>query len=106
VIATEKGIYEYNSQNDQFEKSAYFKDIFGNSSIRYLKDDPNGNIWFIDEKKKLGVVDFSAVTSKTIYLPELNGKMISGFEHIYPCKRQQYFCRSRKRFLSYQFRKV
>ncbi len=104
VIATEKGVYEYNSQKDLFEVSAYFKDIFGSSSIRYLKDDPNGNIWFIHEKK-LGVVDFSAVTPKTIYIPELNGKMISGFEHIYPVNDNNIFVGSERGFYHINFEK-
>jgi ligand-binding sensor domain-containing protein len=61
VIATEKGVYEYNSRTDAFEPSHYFKDIFGLRGVRYLKEDPGGNIWFIQEKN-IGVVDFSTIT--------------------------------------------
>lgn len=82
VIATDKGIYEY-SQHDTFEPSAYFREIFGDQPVRYLKEDLNGNIWFIQEKN-IGVVDFSTLKPSLIYLPELKGKMVSGFEHIYP----------------------
>ncbi len=83
VIATEKGIYTYNKQKNNFEPSPYYKNILGNQSIRYLKEDVAGNIWFIHEKN-LGVIDFSDANPRVIYLPELNNKMLSGFEFIYP----------------------
>jgi ligand-binding sensor domain-containing protein/DNA-binding CsgD family transcriptional regulator len=83
VIATEKGVYEYNPSKNVFQPSAYFTSIFGNTSIRYLAEDKNGNIWFIHEKD-IGVVDFSTLDPTIIYLPELKGKMVSGFEHINP----------------------
>ena len=96
VIATEKGIYEYNSDKDSFEVSAYFKNIF-KSSIRYLKEDPAGNIWFIHDKN-LGVVDFSGAKPKVIYLSELNNKMVSGFENIYPYDGKNIFLGGEKGF--------
>lgn len=83
VVATEKGIYEYNPQNDRFEPSAYFSGFFGNRNIRYLKEDSSGNIWFVEDKN-LGVIDFSWKTPKIIYFPELSGKMVSGTENVYP----------------------
>jgi DNA-binding CsgD family transcriptional regulator len=83
VAATEKGLYEYNEQKDAFEFSSYFKDILGEKNIRYLKEDPSGNIWFV-RNKELGVVDLSGSRPKTIFFPELNNKLVSGFENIYP----------------------
>ncbi len=83
VVATEMGLFEYNGTKDVFEPSEYFKTIFGAMGIRYLNEDKYGNIWFIHEKD-LGVVDFSTVEPKIYYLPELKGKMVSGFEHINP----------------------
>jgi DNA-binding CsgD family transcriptional regulator len=83
VATTENGLYEYNEQKDIFEPSSYFKNILNEKSIRYLKEDPSGNIWFVREKE-LGVVDFSASKPRIIYFPELNNKLVSGFENIYP----------------------
>ncbi len=83
VVATEKGIYEYNPENDRFEPSAYWSGFFGKRNIRYLKEDSSGNIWFV-ENKNLGVIDFSWKLPKIIYFPELNGKMVSGMENVYP----------------------
>ncbi len=83
VVTTEKGVYEYNVKKDAFEPSEYFKSFFSNKNIRHLKEDPNGNIWFIEDKN-LGVIDFSEEKPKMLYFPELNGKMVRGFEFIYP----------------------
>lgn len=90
VIATEKGVYIYNKQKDLFEPSASYKKILGDQSIRYLKEDAAGNIWFIHEKT-LGVIDLSKKEPAIIYLPELNNKMLSGFEFIYAVDNQNIF---------------
>ena len=104
VIATEKGVYEYNQETDRFAPSAYFEEIFGNQSVRYLKEDPSGNIWFIHEKS-IGVVDFSTLKPAIIYLPELKSKMLSGFEHIYPVNDKNIFVGGEKGFYHINFAK-
>ncbi|MDO6434747.1 triple tyrosine motif-containing protein [Flavitalea sp. BT771] len=104
VIATEKGVYEYNPGTDRFEPSAYFREIFGDQSVRYLKEDPSGNIWFIQEKA-IGVVDFSTFKPSVIYLPELKSKMLSGFEHIYPVNDNNVFLGGEKGFYHINFKK-
>ncbi|MBY0481006.1 MAG: hypothetical protein K2Q21_06610 [Chitinophagaceae bacterium] len=90
VVATEKGVYKYNKSKDLFEVSDFYKSILGDQSIRYLKEDPEGNVWFIHEKK-LGVVDLSTKTPSIIYIPELNNKLLSGFEMIYPVNNNNVF---------------
>jgi DNA-binding CsgD family transcriptional regulator len=82
VVATEKGIYVYNKEKDRFTPSAFYRKLLGDQSFRYLKEDKNGNTWFIHEKS-LGVIDFSKKEPAVIQLPELNNKMLSGFEFIY-----------------------
>ena len=104
VAATEKGIYEYNDQKDAFEASSYFKNILNETNIRYLKEDPSGNIWFVHEKE-LGVVDFSGQQPKTIYFPELNNKLVSGFENIYPFDGHNIIIGSEKGFYHVDFEK-
>ena len=83
VIGTEKGIYQYNAATDSFEPNTGYTAIFGDLSVRYLKEDAQGNIWFVHEKS-IGVVDFSGPKPAIIYLPELKGRILSGFENIYP----------------------
>ncbi len=83
VIGTEKGVFTYNYSTDLFEPSTFYKKILGDQSIRYLKEDKDGNIWFIHEKN-LGVIDMSGNQIKVIFIPELNNEVLSGFEFIYP----------------------
>ncbi|QEC78577.1 helix-turn-helix and ligand-binding sensor domain-containing protein [Mucilaginibacter ginsenosidivorax] len=104
VVATEKGIYEYNAGTDRFEASTYFEPIFKNKALCYLKEDAGGNIWFIEEKK-LGVVDFSAHKPRLIYFPELNGKLVSDFENIYPLNDENIFVGAEKGFYHINYRK-
>jgi DNA-binding CsgD family transcriptional regulator len=97
VIGTEKGVYIYNKQKDFFEPSPYYQKLLGNQSIRYLKEDTEGNIWFIHEKK-IGVIDFSTSTPTIIQVPELYNKMLSGFEFIYPVNSSNIFLGGEKGF--------
>ncbi len=97
VVATEKGIYEYDPKTDRFEKSSYFISFFGNRNIRYLKEDGSGNIWFVEDRN-LGVIDFSWKVPKIIYFPELNDKMVSGWENVYPYNNSNILVGSEKGF--------
>ncbi len=104
IVATEKGIYEYNEQKDRFEPSSFFESIFGKKVIRYMKEDKAGNIWFVFEKN-LGVVDFSQPSSRIIYIPELNTKMVSGFEQVYVIDDNNIFVGAEKGFFHINYKK-
>jgi len=104
VIATEKGIYEYNSKTDKFSASAGYKGIFGNKSLRYLKEDPSGNIWFV-ENKSIGVVDCSSTRPAIIYFPELTNKILSGFESVYPVNNRNIFVGAENGFYNINYAK-
>ncbi len=91
AVATEKGIFVYNDTKDVFEPSEPYKKLLGSQSIRYLKEDTEGNIWFVHEKN-VAVLSFSNISNPTIiYLPELNKKLLSGFEFIYPYNKNNIF---------------
>ncbi|MFC0181703.1 regulatory protein, luxR family [Pseudarcicella hirudinis] len=81
VVATEKGIYEYNHFKDRFEPSEYFRKLFKDIKVFLLKEDASGNIWFTSNNQ-LGVIDLSKSKPETVYFPELTNKMVSGFENI------------------------
>ena len=83
VFATPQGIYHYDAATDKIVKSKEFSQIFGTKPIRYLKEDNEGNIWFV-QNKMLGVVDYSSPQPKLHYIPELKNKILSGFENIFP----------------------
>jgi len=104
VVASEKGVYHYNPQKDIFESSPWYNKLLGTQSIRYLKEDATGNIWFIHEKT-LGVIDVSGKEPMVIYLPELNNKMLSGFEFIYPVDGNNIFLCGEKGFFHINYEK-
>lgn len=104
VVATEKGVYHYNTQKDAFEPSAFYEKLLGKQSVRYLKEDDAGNIWFIHEKS-LAVVDFSGKEPIVIPMPELNNKMLSGHEFIYPINNNNILLGSEKGFFHINYEK-
>lgn len=83
VFATTGGIYEYENSKNRIIPSSYFQKILGNRAIRYLKEDAQGNIWFVEDKM-LGVVDFKEKTPKVKFIPELYNHILSGFENVFP----------------------
>lgn len=97
VVASEKGLFEYNDRTDKFEESVYLKKYFGKLNVYYLKEDSQGNIWFI-ANNKLGVLDLSGKQPKIIYLPELTNKMVAGFESINPIDAQNILVGSERGF--------
>ena len=104
VVATVKGVFIYNPTKDVFEASPVYNKLLGNQSVRYLKEDVAGNIWFIHDKI-LGVVDLSGKEPVIIYLPELNNKMLSGFEFIYPVDENNIFLGGEKGFFHINYQK-
>ena len=104
LIATEKGIFEYNEARDNFEISSYYKNIYGEKSVRYLKEDVQGNIWFVEDKN-IGVIDLSGKKPTIIYIPELNGNILSGFENVYSYDNYNTFIGGQKGFYQINFEK-
>lgn len=86
VIATENGVYEYDAATNRFKVFPLLNAAFKGMSIQYLKEDKKGNVWFVSNKK-VGVLDFSThVTGRQFtihYFPQLDGKVVGGFESIY-----------------------
>lgn len=85
VLVTGKGIFEYDPVLHDFKPSAFFTILFGSLPISYLREDTQGNIWFIAEKRP-GVVDMSSPHNPVItWFPELNNLVLgNGEEFIYP----------------------
>ncbi|MEO6838055.1 MAG: triple tyrosine motif-containing protein [Ginsengibacter sp.] len=107
VIATSKGVYEFNPKTNSFSPSVFFANIFHDMPIRYLKEDEEGNIWFCSGKK-IGVVNFISSADKSfkiIYFPELTGQILSGFENIYPYNKENIFISSEKGIIHLNYSK-
>ena len=90
IFTTNNGIYQYNAQNDRFEKSEYFNQLLNPvTDFSYLEEDKNGNVWYIARylsSSRAGVFraredgSFEHITAPFVLL---NSKFISGFESIY-----------------------
>lgn len=104
VATTEKGIYEYDAATDSFIPSTYFRQIFGDLIIRYLREDTQGNVWFVYDKS-LGVADFSGIKPRIIHIPELNRKLVSGFEQVYPVDEHNIFVGAEKGYFHINYAK-
>ena len=94
VVATEKGVYEYDEAMDRFVPSAVFQPIFHDNSVEYLIQDKEGNIWFVSNQR-VGVIDYSKRWGSdpyaVIYFPELTGETVQGASFIYPYNRDNIF---------------
>ena len=92
VVSTLDGIYKYSAEQDAFVKSDFYHKLFGDKLLQYIKEDMEGNIWFVNEKK-VGVVYFEGTktleNAKIYYFPELTGRLIAGFEKINPISGSQ-----------------
>jgi ligand-binding sensor domain-containing protein/DNA-binding CsgD family transcriptional regulator len=94
MVATEKGVYEYDAASDRFIPSGFFQPVFHDTSVEDLTSDANGNIWFVSNQR-VGVIDFSKTSGPTpysvIYFPELTDQTVKGFAFIYPYDRENIF---------------
>ncbi len=108
VFATEKGIYEFDASVKKFIPSPLLFNIFGNNGIQYLNEDADGNIWFCSGKK-IGVVSFTDAGAEKrhsiTYFPELTGKILSGFENIYPFNKKNIFIASENGIIHLNYEK-
>jgi DNA-binding CsgD family transcriptional regulator len=82
VLATDKGIFEFDDALNDFKPSAFFKKLFDTLKVEYLKEDKNGNIWFVSNKR-VGVAERAGENYQLVYIPELDDKItVNGFENI------------------------
>lgn len=101
VFATEKGAYEFDEVSGRFVKSPFLGSVLGDMELRYLKDDAQGNIWFVSGKRMGAVLKYELGAGKSewgdpVYFPELTGQILSGFEQVYPFDARNIFIASEK----------
>jgi ligand-binding sensor domain-containing protein/DNA-binding CsgD family transcriptional regulator len=90
VVTSNIGIYEYNPKDDRFSYSSNFNKLLNPlKDISFLKEDHNGNIWYISwdlGKNTIGefkIQDDLSYRQVSAPFGLLTGKFISGFESIY-----------------------
>ncbi len=108
VFGTGKGVYEFDAAANRFVPSAFLSPILGNMEIRYLNEDADGNIWFCSGKD-IGVINFNQPSGgkpfTITWIPELNGKILLGFENIYPYNKENIFIGSEKGVIHLNYEK-
>jgi ligand-binding sensor domain-containing protein/DNA-binding CsgD family transcriptional regulator len=108
VVATKNGIYEFDDKTDQFSPSSFLSPILKNNVYHYLNEDKDGNIWFISYKK-IGVVDFKNKAENQdytiVHFPELNSKVVAGFENIYPYDNENVFVGANEGLIHINYKK-
>lgn len=82
VAATPGGIKQYDARLDSFVAYPELDDVLPLPNIRFMKEDPAGNIWVVYEKN-LCVLDFEGGTPRLITMPEFTNNLLSGFESMY-----------------------
>ena len=94
VVATPKGLYEYNERNDRFAPSTLLPPELKDRPIEYITEDTEGNVWF-ESEKRTGVIDYHkpsvASPYSILFFPELTGQLARGFEYIYPYNQENIF---------------
>ncbi|WP_199140731.1 triple tyrosine motif-containing protein [Pedobacter sp. ASV12] len=108
VATTIDGVYEFDAQKNRFYPSPFFRPIFKHISIQYLKEDLDGNLWYVT-LKKVGVVDFKKKSGNRnfsiVEFPELTTKIVAGFEHIYPYNERNIFMGGNKGLIHLDYKK-
>jgi DNA-binding CsgD family transcriptional regulator len=87
VVASETEIYEHIPDGDRFVRSSYFNQLLSPEvAISYLKEDFEGNIWYV-ARNHAGVFrlqednTYQHITTSFLLL---SGRFITGFEFFYP----------------------
>ncbi|WP_315815700.1 hypothetical protein [Paraflavitalea speifideaquila] len=108
LIATRSGIYEYQAATGRFVKSPLFYNVLGNIGVQFLAEDINGNIWFTSNRRP-GIIDYHKPSDNqpysVIYFPELQQKIVNGFESIYPYDDENIFMAAEKGLYHLNYRK-
>ncbi|MCE2848009.1 MAG: hypothetical protein LW815_02500, partial [Chitinophagaceae bacterium] len=106
IFGTNAGAYEFDGTNNRFIPSNFLQPIIGNTEVRYMNEDGQGNIWFCSGKK-IGMIDFAAgnTNPKPIYFSEITGQILSGFENIYAFNRSNIFIGSEKGVIHLNYEK-
>ena len=88
VVVGERGVFSYDGDADSFTPHKTYAQLFDNDErVIRLVEAPGGNVWFVTDKSTgvIEVIDegISRKLEKRIF-PEIQGKLVAGFEHIYP----------------------
>lgn len=104
MFGTAKGVYDYNPVTDRFAPNQTFADILGFEWIKLLREDREGNIWFVvNNEVGLIHVEQKGVSTKLHRqdFPELRDRLVKGHEFLFPYDSQNVFFAAESGFLHY-----
>jgi DNA-binding CsgD family transcriptional regulator len=87
-IGSEKGVFVYDATEERFRPDPEFNALLGESRrVKYLREDERGDIWYVAGNEvgrlRANAVGLRQSIHKEVF-PELSGKLVGGFEFIYP----------------------
>ncbi len=105
VFTGERGVFRFDSKKNIFLPDEGFNEIFGSQNrVKYLKQDKRGNIWYVVENE-VGVLKIKdKALDKQIErmpIPELSGKLVRGFEFIFPVDEKNVLFATEKGFIHF-----
>ncbi len=88
IFTTESGIYRFNAQTKRFDPHPAYAPYFDEKTrVSRLVEGPDGDVWFAADGQ-VGILDIADAgirrDIKKRILPQLAGKLVGGFEFIYP----------------------
>jgi ligand-binding sensor domain-containing protein/DNA-binding CsgD family transcriptional regulator len=97
AFGTQQGVFTYDAGSGRFQRSAFFDSLLGHREVRYLQEDDKGRIWFCTGKQ-IGIIHPDRATGRmqVRMFPELSGRILSGFENVYPYDEHNVFIASEK----------
>ena len=105
IFTGETGVYKYDPQQDRFYPYETFEALIGkDQSIQRLFEDSEGSIWFTTSTEtgilKISNKGISKSFTKKTY-PELDEKLVRGFEFIYPYNESNVLIGAEKGFIHF-----
>ena len=87
-IGSEKGVFVYDPAEERFRPDPEFNALLGEfRRVKYLREDDRGDIWYVADNEvgrlRANAAGLRRSIRKEIF-PELSGKLVGGFEFIFP----------------------
>ena len=105
VFTGENGVFEFSETQNSFLPDVNFDRLFGKKTrLRYLKEDKQGNIWYVtDHETGIVLVEINALEKKVrrVPIPELSEKLTAGFQFVFPVDRENVFIATEQGFIHF-----
>jgi ligand-binding sensor domain-containing protein/DNA-binding CsgD family transcriptional regulator len=105
VFASESGAYHFDDAQYRFVPNQNFDQYLGaQAHIKYLRQDDAGNIWYVtDQETGVLLVENSSLDKKIrrMPIPELNDKLVGGFQFLLPVDEHNVFIATGQGFIHF-----